>query len=166
MKHTLHMIVICLFVLSFYGCKSNDGKEAEFYIDNFIKNENLYDSLATHLITRYGQDEKYKNEIRVVLLNPSKTKKTLPQEIIDTTIQNWLNKADISNVNLENEDRFCSSGLNFDKIYFQVHRNNYYPMVEYIYSVCLLDSINYTSQTITRRTIKPHWDFLIDNSFP
>lgn len=65
---------------------------------------------------------------------------------------------------MEREDSNCGKGLNFDKIYYYYNKRDYKPIVSYIYSSCLQDSISHKSSKISRKTIKAHWDILIDNT--
>lgn len=115
--------------------------------------------MSKFLICKYSTNT---NRKVISIINPKLTKEKLDFQTVDSEMLNSIANLDIEQINLEREN-FCND-KKFDKVYFHLHNDSYYPITYLVYSVCGGKKYNYTSSTIRRVTIMPHWELLIDNS--
>ncbi|RZK04217.1 MAG: hypothetical protein EOO43_22650 [Flavobacterium sp.] len=156
--------ISCLFLsVTPYGCNEEDIEK--HYLSKFRKQEVELKAFSLYLIEKFRpQDGSIKEEI--IFINPKFVRKSIPLQQIDSTLLNFMDNLGIAEIDLRLEDTNCGKGQNFDKIFFEPARDSYYPVVQYIFSVCRLNYVSYKSETIIRTSLDSNWHLLIDSNFP
>lgn len=135
------------------------------YKEFFHTNESKFESLIDILKTKYINDWKLKNEVRILIYDCNEENKMLPNFICDKDLDNLMQELKIRNIILEKE--YCASSVVFDKIYLKLIPNfsnpsNFFPIKaeHYVYDFCGKEIFSYEDHKIIHNSLDKNWSYL------
>lgn len=161
--------LLFIFIIITFSCKNKND-----YKVNFQENKSEYNSLLKYLEKNYLRNQKYRNEVRIILLNCDEYEKTMKVEKCDKKLNNLMSELGIRSINLEKESSSCNSSVFFDKIYVMLGKKEYYPAVYYLYDYCINESLvmekqnqeESKSEKVSYSYLSGKWYLIVDKNYP
>jgi hypothetical protein len=152
----------CIAMLLLLQACNHSEKGVLDYQNEFENTKNVLNELNNVVITKYGGDAEIMRRHFVIVINPKLARKSLDSQIVDSQLTRMMTTANISAISLQRGKYKCLVGPEFDRIYYRLHKDQYYPTVYFVYNRCPIDSFEYYSGSVDQVSIDRNWEIFID----